>query len=244
MTAFLWRSLFRAYGWRFLWHVALPHPLRTLRAVTVAGRLSCEGDSVDVPGPMRNGGPLRLLVGAGFCLKPLECPSGRFNHDCACLEGVATACCGACEIRRQGARALGEGAAFYIMTSASDILHDVYLPALRERRFTDGHFFLCRYSLRPFAAGMLAAGLRGRLVAFESGDCRDYRTWVRADVGLKEEQTGLPQAARAGGVADERRVEVRAEKRGSVYLSRYEGTLNVQRSMLNSQGVQNFSVES
>ncbi|HQL51833.1 MAG TPA: hypothetical protein PLR91_11640 [Kiritimatiellia bacterium] len=142
MTAFLWRSLFRAYGWRFLWHVPLPHPLRTLRTVTVAGRLPCEGDSVDVPGPMRNGGPLR------------------------------------------------------------------------------------------------------RLVAFESGDCRDYRTWVRADVGLKEEQTGLPQAARAGGVADERRVEVRAEKRGSVYLSRYEGTLNVQRSMLNSQGVQNFSVES
>lgn len=220
MTAFVWRSLFRAYGWRFLWHVALPHPFRTLRAVAAAGRLPCDGDSVDVPGPMRNEGVAQRLVGAGFCLKPLECPSGRFNHDCACLEGGAAACCGACEIRRQGARALGEGAAFYIMTSASDILDDVYLPALRERRFTDGHFYLCRYSFRPFAAGLLAAGLRGRLVAFESGDCCDYRTWVRADVGVKEERTALPKASLAGCVAGEGRGEVRAEKRGGVYLPR------------------------
>ena len=179
MTAFLWHSLFRAYGWRFLWQVALPHPIRTLRAVAGARRLTCRDNGADVPGPEPGGGALRRVVGAGFCLKPLACPSGRFSHDCAWLEGGGAACCGGCEIRRLGARALGEGAAFYIMTSARDILDDVYLPALRERRFTDGRFFLCRYSFQPFAAGMLAAGIRGRLVGFASGDCRDYRTWVR-----------------------------------------------------------------
>lgn len=220
MTAFLWRSLFRAYGWSFLWHVALPHPLRTLRAVAAAGRLPCAGDSVDVFGTMTDGGAPRRVVGAGFCLKPMACPSGRFNHDCAWLEGAAGACCGACEIRRQGARALGAGAAFYIMTSARDILLDVYLPALRERRFSDGVFYLCRYSFRPFAVGLLAAGIRGRLVAFASGDCCDYRAWVRADVGLKDERTELPKAAQAGGGAEEARTAPRAEKRGGVYLPR------------------------
>lgn len=131
MTAFLWHSLFRAYGWRFLFLVTLPHPLKTLGAVAAAGRLPCEGGSADVLDPMPDGGAPRRVVGAGFCLKPLACPSGRFNHDCA---------------------------------------------------------YLCRYSFQPFAAGMLAAGIRGRLVAFASGDCRDYRTWVRADVGIKEER--------------------------------------------------------
>lgn len=201
MMAFLWHSLFRAYGWRFLWHVALPHPFRTLRALRAAGRLNASGDCVEVPGSAdadSSSAGAHALVGAGFCLKPLACPSGRFNHGCATFEAgrPVADCCGECEIRRLGVRALEAGKAFYIMTSARDILFDVYLPALQERRFTSGQFYLCRYSFRPFAAGLLASGIRSRLIAFGSGDCRDYVTWLKADVGVKAEQTVISEPGR------------------------------------------------
>jgi hypothetical protein len=75
------------------------------------------------------------------------------------------------------------------MTSARDILDDVFVPAMMRRAFTTGLFVLCRYSFRPFALGLLSSGMGGRLLPLEQGDCRDYRTWLLADRGIKDEQT-------------------------------------------------------
>jgi hypothetical protein len=69
-------------------------------------------------------------------------------------------------------RALRAGSAFYVMTSARDILGDVYVPALERRRFATGLFVLCRYSFGPFAVGVLASGMSARLLPLGSGDCR------------------------------------------------------------------------
>ena len=91
---------------------------------------------------------------------------------------------------------LKAGAAFYIMTSAKDVLLDVFTPALNEGRFSSGLFMLCRYSLRPFAVGLLASGIRGWLLPFERGDCMDYKTWLLADRGVKDEQTSISQQNR------------------------------------------------
>lgn len=201
MMSFALHSLLRAYGWRFIWNVAIPYPRKVLQALAGMRKLvfvddhvdvsDQEGTRIDLQGP-------QSLIGVGFCLKPMACPSGRFNHDCISLESTdlkeVHAPCVGCEVRKHGERALQRGCTFYIMTSARDILDDVFLPALRERRFVAGRFLICRYSFKPFALGMLVSGIRGRLVAFESGDCRDYRTWVRADVGIKDEQTSLSQS--------------------------------------------------
>jgi len=84
------------------------------------------------------------------------------------------------------------------MTSARDILDDVYVPAVEARQFETGVFVLCRYSFKPFAMGVLASGMRARLVPLAQGDCRDYRTWLLADRGIKDEQTTVGQAAIAG----------------------------------------------
>jgi hypothetical protein len=84
------------------------------------------------------------------------------------------------------------------MTSAGDILDDIFVPAMRRGAFTAGLFVLCRYSFRPFAFGLLASGMSGRLLPLEQGDCRDYRTWLLADRGIKDEQTSLG----AGGVRE------------------------------------------
>ena len=209
MWVFCLRSLVREYGWLFIRRVAARHPWRTLRALRAAGRINAaRRGAVDVGGgtsDFRADGP-PSIVGAGFCLKPLSpaCPSGRFNHDCVCLERLAGADraavpvpCRACAIREIGAQSLRAGCAFYVMTSARDILDDVYVPALEARQFETGVFVLCRYSFKPFAVGLLASGMRARMLPLELGDCRDYLTWLRADRGIKDEQTTLAGTAMA-----------------------------------------------
>jgi hypothetical protein len=204
MWSFCARSVLREYGWQFVRRVALPHPVRTARAILDASPLDDSGAALSVPAGLeaaRVGGP-GSIVGLGFCLKPLSppCPSGRPNHDCLFLERLSgtegarvPAACRPCAIREIGVAALDAGAGVYIMTSACDILLDVFEPALRRRAFSSGLFLLCGYSVRPFAAGLLAAGIRSRLVPFERGDCCDYRTWLLADRGIKDEQTAIAE---------------------------------------------------
>jgi hypothetical protein len=237
MWSFCLRSLLREYGWQFFRRVALPHPLRTTRAVLASGALDVSGDMIAVspggPGPRLEGA--RSIVGLGFCLKPMNppCPSGRPNHGCHYLESLphsgATdipAPCQRCAIREIGTIALGTGAAFYIMTSARDILFDVFVPSLDRARFSSGLFVLCRYSFRPFAVGLLASGIRGWLFPFEKGDCRDYRTWLLADRGIKDEQTAIGEPGQRTieglleGAAKEPPPATQFEKRGSVFYPR------------------------
>jgi hypothetical protein len=210
MWGFCLPSLLREYGWRFLRQVAVRHPWRTLTAFRAAGRIDTAGrGAVEVGGgtsTVRAGDP-PSIVGAGFCLKPVDppCPSGRFNHDCVCLERLAGADgaavhapCRSCAIREMGTQSLRAGSAFYVMTSARDILDDVYVPALEDRRFTTGLFVLCRYSFKPFAVGVVASGMSATLLPLNEGDCRDYPTWLLADRGIKDEQTAVDGAVMAG----------------------------------------------
>ena len=234
MWMFCLRSLLREYGWRFIARVGTRHPWRTLRAVREAATLDAAVGSLEVGAAQaaaRGGGALSV-VGAGFCLKPLDppCPSSRANHDCVFLEsltgrqpvGVPPAC-RPCLIRDIGARTLQAGAAFYVMTSARDILDDIFVPAMRQHTFGNGLFLLCRYSFRPFAVGLLASGMCGWLIPLDRGDCRDYRTWLLADRGIKNDQTAVGIAAledvakRLPTAASPR--AIRVERRGNVLHS-------------------------
>jgi hypothetical protein len=244
MWSFCLRSLLREYGWQFVRRVAVPHPLRTARAVLAASALDVSGPvTAAAPG---DAGPsftgARPIVGLGFCLKPMNppCPSGRPNHDCRYLENLPQsegreipAPCRRCAIGEIGTMTLETGAAFYIMTSARDILFDVFVPSLDRGTFSSGLFVLCRYSIRPFAAGLLASGIRGRLLPFETGDCQDYRTWLLADRGIKDEQTSLgePRHRTLRELLEAARKEPlpasRFEKRGHVlYPQSEDGTIS------------------
>ena len=239
MWTFCLRSLVREYGWRFVRRIALPHPMRTLSAFRKAGELDMSGECVDVPwfatnAPDGGGDGVAAapsIVAAGFCLKPLSppCPSGRANHECVYLENLAGSVatdiptpCRPCVVRKIGTRALRAGSAFYVMTSARDILDDVFVPAVARRTFTTGLFVLCRYSFQPFALGMLASGVSGRLFPLDAGDCRDYRTWLLADRGIKDEQTVVddPRMIAIGRLLDAGAPpsrESRFERRGRVF---------------------------
>jgi hypothetical protein len=237
MWGFVFHSLFREYGWQFLLRLVLPHPLRTAGAVLRAAALDVSGHVTAIPGGdssrCPHGAP--SILGVGFCMKPIDppCLSGRANHDCRYLERLHPCaasglpeCCGTCDVRRIGVMALDTGAAFYIMTSARDILLDVFVPALNEGTFPTGLFVLCRYSLRPFAAGLMASGMHARLFPFEKGDCRDYATWLQADRGIKEERTEISGPNRStirelcAQAVTGRFFDVRFEKRGNVLYPR------------------------
>lgn len=191
---FCLHSIFREYGWQFLRRIGGPHPVRTARALLHAGRIDVSDRPIRLQGTCPP--DQRSIVAVGFCMKPVAvpCPSGRTSHDCAYLEHLPPSApppCRHCAIRELGELTLKTGSAFYIMTSAREILTDVFAPPLRKPRFTSGLFLLCRYSVQPFAAGMLASGIRGWIFQFQQGGCRDYRSWLMADRGIKTEQTAI-----------------------------------------------------
>jgi hypothetical protein len=227
MWNFCLHSIFREYGWQFFRRIAAPHPVRTAKAFLHAGAIDVSANMIRLSGSCLPG--VRSIVGVGFCLKPVNppCPSGRSNHDCIYLEHMPlfnSPICRDCAIREIGTLTLKTGSAFYIMTSARDILSDVFAPSLREGRFTSGLFVLCRYSVRPFAVGMMASDIRGCMFQFHRGDCLDYKTWLLADRGIKKEQTEILYSTQAaiseilGNASKEPTSAVRFRKRGNIFF--------------------------
>jgi hypothetical protein len=228
MWNFCFRSIFREYGWQFFRRIAAPHPVRTAKAFLRVGTIDVSADMIRISGPCLPGA--RSIVGVGFCLKPMDppCPSGRPNHDCLCFEQPQlpdSSACRNCAIREFGKLTLKTGSAFYIMTSARDILLDAFVPSLREGRFTSALCVLCRYSLRPFAVGMLASGIRGWMFQFKEGDCRGYKTWLLADRGIKNEQTEILDSTKATireiltRASKETMAAVQFRKRGNIFFA-------------------------
>jgi hypothetical protein len=192
LLGFCVRSLYREYGVAFLFRVMLAHPIATLRGIACYSRATTRSPSSWPGGPTS-------LVGVGFCLKPLSpgCPSGRANHNCRYFESGPRQTpepCRGCLIRTIGEQSLACGSTLYVMTSARDILRDVLLPALEQRRFHSAVLAICRYSFEPVSLALAICGVDVHLVPFLEGDCREYASWRRADMGEKPERTVLDPA--------------------------------------------------
>ncbi len=222
LLAFSLHSLAQAYGRRFLRDAVLRHPLEALRGMLTYGRLSGQ-HRADQRSLLRSGeegfvkdaaaAGERLLVGTGFCQKPLrsagslyDCPAGRFNHDCVYLSRVRLNCnteaqfpsaCAGCSIRALGRAALQAGGSFAVLTSALDIADDILLPALQEERFTRILFAVCPYSVEPMSLALLICGLQGYIFHYSDGSCENYDQWLRADGGDKPERTLLSRPTMA-----------------------------------------------
>jgi hypothetical protein len=199
-------SLVRNYGIAFISRVIIRHPFKTIAGIRKYQQLNKNeelSDKIILVNPQypeicinKN----KSIIGAGFCLKPLkpECISGRANHDCKFFEynlhlqkDKLPLCCKDCMIKKIGLMALNAKSNFYIMTSAKDILYDIIQPAVERGKYLKGLFCMCKYSFEPFKIALLISGIKGCLYSFETGDCKDYKTWHRADIGIKDEQTTL-----------------------------------------------------
>ena len=199
------RSLARAYGRVFLRTVMFRYPRRTWAGLREYARHVRPGRRADLawvgapPDPKAWAEELagqEWVVGMGFCQKDLACPVGRFNHRCLLLERFLEpdwpAVCEKCPVRQVALHALPAGAGLHLMTSAEDIAGDLLLPGLERRVPNRWVLVICPYSIAPISLAMVISGLRGWLLAYHQGDCRDYATWLKADTGTKPEQTALP----------------------------------------------------
>ncbi|MFC2157893.1 hypothetical protein ACFLT9_08660 [Acidobacteriota bacterium] len=207
--AFILRSLFHEYGLAFLFRVVIFHPLKALTGLGRILQMDTGPPSEPTPKEISRFSNESIhikkgIVGLGFCLKPIDpdCPSGRANHDCILLEkakgGLANGDtdfipepCSTCLILDIGIRALSAGWSFYIMTSAADILHDLLLPALRKGSYRQAILGLCGFSFSPFLLALEICGISSLMYPFQAGDCKDYKSWRQADIGIKEERTEL-----------------------------------------------------
>lgn len=227
LLEFSLNSLSQAYGRAFVRRIVLRHPLRTLRGLLAYGqilgahrpeeRLLFRDDEDEFVRRAAGDGE-RLLIGTGFCQKPLrpapaqamaglsavgdayDCPAGRFNHDCLYLSRLKldstskvqfAPACADCSIRLLGLVALKAGASFAVLTSALDIANDILLPALEEQRFTRVLFAICPYSVEPMSLALLICGVEGFIFHYSAGSCVNYQQWLRADGGNKPERTAL-----------------------------------------------------
>jgi hypothetical protein len=245
---FSFKSLFRRYSHTFFTHIMLKHPYRTiegclsyrrfLREGRVEGDVTTliEGDEEDILREVVEGRE-ELLVGLGFCLKPMGqpgCPSGRPNHDCLYLARLdlqhsdrMDPLCQGCTIRILGTAALRAGAHVNVMTSALDIAHDIMIPAIERGRFRRAILFLCPLSIQAIALPLLICGIQGLLVAYRAGNCLDYDQWLLADGGLKRERTRIGRQALdevldlLGRVGDGREeAYTRFQREGNIYVPR------------------------
>lgn len=214
---FAWHSLTTEYGRIFAQRLLLRKPLQALRGllayrrerrargwgVAVVGTASAQGflwRALHIP-------PAQVLVGLGFCLKPraedgAACPSGRFTHRCAALEGKGASDslplpCQECTVGRVGRVARRAGASLAVLTSAADIARDILLPAAEDGRFRVALMALCPYSVEPMALAFHLCGLQGLLFPFAEGACATYHQWRAADLGDKPERTALTRGAEA-----------------------------------------------
>jgi hypothetical protein len=243
------RSLQMRHGLTFLGRVVLSHPVSTwvgmLKHRRIMREHPAQGETTFLfEGPEEDFAPrlleakTHLLVAMGYCQKPLapECPVGRPNHDCLFLDRLDLdrerkghhPACEVCHIRTVGTQALRAGASMNIMTSALDIARDVMIPAVGPRRFHSVIMGICPYSVRVITLPLAMCGLEGYLFGYASGNCVTWEQWLRADEGIKFEQTTLSADADTKlmtlleGIAEQRAREgqryVRFERQANIYV--------------------------
>ncbi len=209
LWSFSLHNIFRDFPYYFFWTALLQHPVRFWRGFRAYKHLVRTSNGFPLSGTMTFDDldcvqKQKFLIAPGFCMKPYDyekgkstCPVGHFNHECHLLNDITLLqhkekwpkSCSLCGIAPLAVDAVELQVDFYIMTSALDIARDVYLPALQNRGAQRGLFFLCPYSLEPFTVGMALAGMKGALVSFCQGDCKNHLEWTQADLGIKKNQT-------------------------------------------------------
>ena len=217
---FCLRNTVRFFPWYFLFAVLIRHPMTALHGFKHYRKLVQKSPGQALHGTIilstifpilrkNKKNNRRFILAPEFCMKPFDeekresvCPAGFFNHRCVIMERPDLLQqkqenwpepCNRCNIGKLACLSARLHTDFYIMTSALDIAHDLFLPALQGTGAKMGLFLLCPYSAEAFTFGLATTGFKGALLTFCKGDCRNYEEFTRADIGIKKKQTFIEQ---------------------------------------------------
>ena len=192
------RSLGRQLGVEVVARLLFCHPIKSTKGFFRYRHYLAENKEGVIPHMETNSYPHLVVMGA-YCQKPREedpCPAGRFNHRCHFIETLTVyPACGHCDLRRMAELAMLLGCRFYIMTSALNLLQDVFLPAISEKAFSHYLVMICPYAKELFLFPALVSGMKGWTLTIAKGSCQNYREFLLADKGHKPRQTHLSPIA-------------------------------------------------
>jgi len=180
---FAFKSMKRRLGFEILGRLFLAHPISSIKGL-LKYQLSkkIKPDSFSHP----------LIIGA-YCQKPLDCPAKRFNHRCLFAENlIIYPACKKCELREMVKMAIMFKSPFYIMTTALDVLFDVFL----KKRFSYFLTTICPYAKQLFLFPALVFDMKGYFFLLGKGSCKSYDEFLLADKGYKKTQTFLSPLAK------------------------------------------------
>lgn len=218
---FSFRSLLRDYGPLFTRKILLKHPIKSFHGFASYRKIRqnlSERETIHfLNGTKRSflndlmETNERILVAAGYCQKPIKknessqgCPSGQFNHDCVYLsrldlkntkEDYPAHICKTCDIGILGKKALNAGGYMHIMTSAREIIYDIFLPSIIQKRFRNAIFLLCPYSAEAIILPLMICDIKSMLVKYTEGQCNDFEDFTLADKGSKRERTSVNKSS-------------------------------------------------
>ena len=202
------RSLFRAYGWNFIFKVLIRHPIKSIKGLWAYKKFiktvnfSADKDIISNLGLAKfmakaQAEPQNLLVATGFCQKPTDaanpkdsCPTVRFTNHCQYYENHTLApACEACDIKRIVELVKDLSCQFDILTAVRDITDNIFIPLLRGKTSKQVMIFICPFSIRLAILPLFICQADFVLIPFSSGSCDNYHDFIKADTGHKDETT-------------------------------------------------------
>lgn len=192
------RSMGRRLGVEVVARLLFCHPIKSSRGFFRYRLYLAKNKEWVTPHTEINSPPHLVIMGA-YCQKPQErniCPAGRFNHRCYFIETLTVyPACRHCDLREMAELAMLLGCHFYIMTSALDLLRDVFLPATCKKAFSHFLVMICPYAKELFLFPAFISDMKGWTLTIAKGSCLNYKEFLLADEGHKSRQTHLSSTA-------------------------------------------------
>ncbi len=181
------RSMSRRLGAEIVGNLLFSNPIKSVRGFLRYGHYLAQGKP-KMRLPVETIPRFRPLLIGAYCQKPKGCPAGRFNHRCLFAETLTTySSCEYCDLKKMAELAAILRSPFYIMTTALDVLIDIFLGK------TFPHFLvmICAYAKGLFLFPALIFNMEGWAFTLGKGSCRNYQEFLLADMGGKWNQTFL-----------------------------------------------------
>lgn len=137
--------------------------------------------------------PKDLVVMLSYCIKPIECPSGRFSDKCR--PRLSSRVCEKCPLKDIKFKTNKIGCDFYIDYKTKEMVKDYLIPTFREFQQTSKFKPLivvsCPMGLNRFLEAAIIIGFKGIGFYLTKGICKTAEHYKKGDTSKKKEITDM-----------------------------------------------------